>query len=52
MTTPNRPTTFRLDPDVRARLDRAAEADHRSANGELNVLLREALDARDAKKGK
>jgi hypothetical protein len=50
MTTPNRPTTFRLDPDVRARLDVAAREDARSANAELNVALREWLDARDSKR--
>lgn len=46
MTTP-KGTTFRLDPDVRARLDAEAAEDRRSTNAELNVLLREALDARD-----
>jgi hypothetical protein len=50
MSTPNRGTTFRLDADLRERLNAEAERDKRSANGELNVLLREALDAREGKR--
>jgi hypothetical protein len=50
MTTPKRGTTFRLDPDVRDRLDQEAAEDRRSANAELQVLLREAFAARDAKR--
>ena len=38
---------LRLDPAVHAAVERLAGADLRSANAEIEVLLREALAARD-----
>lgn len=37
---------LRLDPAVHAAIERLAAADLRSANAEIEVLLREALNAR------
>jgi hypothetical protein len=37
---------LRLDPALFAAVERAATADFRSANAEIEVLLREALDRR------
>lgn len=40
---------LRLDPALYAALQRLADADLRSVNGEIEVLLREALKARGVK---
>ncbi|MEI6419115.1 MAG: toxin-antitoxin system HicB family antitoxin [Sphingomonadales bacterium] len=40
---------LRLDPALYAALERAAAADFRSLNGEIEVLLREALARRGVK---
>lgn len=40
---------LRLDPALFAAVERAAAADFRSANAEIEVLLREALDRRGVK---
>ena len=37
---------LRLDPAVYAAIERLASAELRSANAEIEILLREALDAR------
>ena len=39
--------TIRLDDDTHARAAAAAERDSRSLNGQLNWLIKEALDDRD-----
>jgi len=43
---------LRLDPAVHAAVERLAAAELRSANAEIEVLLREALDARGCHVGK
>jgi hypothetical protein len=43
---------LRLDPALYAALERAAAADLRSVNAEVEVLLREALSRRGIKVGK
>ncbi|WP_156255507.1 toxin-antitoxin system HicB family antitoxin [Sandarakinorhabdus oryzae] len=40
---------LRLDPALHAALERAAAADFRSLNAQIEVLLREALDRRGMK---
>ena len=40
---------LRLDPALFAAVERSAAADFRSANAEIEVLLREALDRRGVK---
>ncbi len=40
---------LRLDPALHAAIERAAAADFRSANAEIEVLLREALERRGIK---
>ena len=40
---------LRLDPALFAAVERAAATDFRSANAEIEVLLREALDRRGVK---
>ena len=40
---------LRLDPALHSALERAAAADFRSLNAEIEVLLREALDRRGIK---
>ncbi len=40
---------LRLDPAVHAAIERLAAADLRSANAEIEILLREALKARGIK---
>lgn len=47
-TTGPKVTTFRLDPDIREQVDAVATAERRSLNSTVNVLLAEALRARDA----
>lgn len=42
---------LRLDPALYAAIERAAAADFRSVNAEIEVLLREALDRRGVKVG-
>lgn len=42
---------LRLDPALYAAIERAAAADFRSVNAEVEVLLREALDRRGVKVG-
>jgi hypothetical protein len=42
---------LRLDPALFAAIERAAAADFRSANAEIEVLLREALARRGVKVG-
>jgi predicted DNA-binding protein len=48
--TPIKGTTFRIPPELRSRLDAEAARNSRSANAELNILIREALDARDSRR--
>jgi hypothetical protein len=43
---------LRLDPAVHAAVERLASAELRSANAEIEVLLREALEARGCHVGK
>lgn len=43
---------LRLDPAVHAAVERLAAAELRSANAEIEVLLREALEARGCHVGK
>ncbi len=43
---PRKPFPLRLDPALHAALERAAAADMRSVNGEIEYLLREALARR------
>jgi hypothetical protein len=40
---------LRLDPALHAAIERAAAADFRSANAQIEVLLREALERRGVK---
>lgn len=42
-------TTFRLDPEIRAGAQAVADAERRSLNSAVNVLLGEALEARARK---
>ncbi len=42
---------LRLDPALHAALERVAQADFRSVNAEIEVLLREALGRRGIKVG-
>lgn len=42
---------LRLDPAVHAAIERLAAAELRSANAQIEMLLREALDARGIKTG-
>jgi len=44
-----KPFALRLDPALHAALERAAAADLRSLNAEIEVLLREALARRGVK---
>ncbi len=46
---PKKAFPLRLDPAVRAAVERAAAADLRSVNAELECLLREALARRGVK---
>ncbi|WP_435416669.1 toxin-antitoxin system HicB family antitoxin [Parerythrobacter aurantius] len=43
---------LRLDPAVHAAIERLAGAELRSANAQIEMLLREALDARGIEVGK
>jgi hypothetical protein len=43
---------LRLDPAVHAAVERLASAELRSANAQIEMLLREALDARGLSVGK
>lgn len=43
---PKKAFALRLDPAVHAAVERLASAELRSANGQIEMLLREALDAR------
>lgn len=47
--TARKPFALRIDPALHAALERAAAADLRSLNAEIEVLLREALRARGVK---
>lgn len=42
---------LRLDPELHAAIERSAAADFRSANAQMEVLLREALARRGVKVG-
>lgn len=42
------PVTVRFEPPVHERVKRSAAEDRRSFNSQVNWLLREALEARDA----
>lgn len=46
---PRKAFALRLDPALYAAIERAAAADLRSANAEIEVLLREALGRRGVK---
>lgn len=46
---PRKPFPLRLDPALHAALERAAAADLRSVNAEIEMLLREALGRRGVK---
>lgn len=48
---PKKSFPLRLDPALHAALERAAAADFRSVNAEVEVLLREALARRGVKVG-
>ena len=48
---PKKAFPLRLDPALYAAIERAAAADFRSVNAEVEVLLREALDRRGVKVG-
>jgi hypothetical protein len=48
---PKKAFALRLDPALHAAIERAAAADFRSVNGEVEVLLREALERRGVKVG-
>ncbi|MFD1766190.1 toxin-antitoxin system HicB family antitoxin [Sphingorhabdus buctiana] len=48
---PKKAFPLRLDPALYAAIERAAAADFRSVNAEIEVLLREALDRRGVKVG-
>ena len=48
---PKKSFPLRLDPALYAALERAAAADFRSVNAEVEVLLREALARRGVKVG-
>jgi hypothetical protein len=48
-TLPKKAFPLRLDPALYAAIERAAAADFRSVNSEVEVLLREALDRRGVK---
>ncbi len=41
--------TFRIDPEMRAKIESIAKADDRSVAYTIRVLLAEALQARDGK---
>lgn len=49
---PRKAFALRLDPAVHAAVERLAAADLRSANAQIEVLLREALEARGCHVGK
>lgn len=46
---PRKPFPLRLDPALHAAVERAAAADLRSVNAEIEMLLREALGRRGVK---
>lgn len=46
---PRKPFPLRLDPALHAAVERAAAADLRSVNAEIEMLLREALARRGVK---
>lgn len=46
---PNTPFSMRIDPDLKARLDLAAQSDERPASYIATKAIEEYLDARDAK---
>lgn len=48
---PRKPFPLRLDPALHAALERAAAADMRSVNGEIEFLLRDALARRGIRVG-
>lgn len=48
---PKKAFPLRLDPALHAAVERAAAADFRSANAQIEVLLREALARRGVKVG-
>jgi hypothetical protein len=48
---PKKAFPLRLDPALYAAIERAAAGDFRSVNGEVEVLLREALERRGVKVG-
>ncbi len=48
---PRKPFPLRLDPALHAALERAAAADMRSVNGEIEYLLRDALARRGIRVG-
>lgn len=50
-TPPRKAFALRLDPAVHAAVERLAAADLRSANAEIEMLLREALNARGIEVG-
>ncbi|MHA6332198.1 type II toxin-antitoxin system antitoxin [Qipengyuania sp. CAU 1752] len=49
---PKKAFALRLDPAVHAAIERLAAAELRSANAQIEMLLREALEARDIAVGK
>ena len=49
---PKKAFALRLDPAVHAAVERLAAAELRSANAEIEMLLREALEARGCHVGK
>ena len=49
---PKKAFALRLDPAVHAAVERLAAAELRSANAQIEVLLREALEARGCHVGK
>ena len=48
---PRKAFALRLDPAVHAAVERLAAAELRSANAEIEILLREALEARGHRVG-
>ena len=44
--------SLRLEPELRAALDKWAEEEDRSTGSLIRVILREAMKAREGKKGK
>ncbi len=44
-----KPTSLRLPPELKSRLDAIAKADHRSLNNLIGLILQEYVDKYDAK---